>query len=101
MRKTNENVAQRTDIRLLNDMEKARKSAEKSHCVDFCVSDGQVAQPDKQVEAAVANEQQQQKALVGIEMRQLNHVNNKPFASGFCVLKYSKLNMYGTYLFLF
>ena len=33
--KTIENVALRTDIRLLNDMEKARKLAEKPHCVDF------------------------------------------------------------------
>ena len=33
--KTIENVARRSDIRLLNDMEKARKLAEKPHCVDF------------------------------------------------------------------
>ena len=75
--------------------------AEKPHCVDFRVFDGQVAQPEEQVEAAVAEEQQQQEPLVGIEMRKLNHVINKPFANGFCVLEYSKLKMYGTYLPLF
>ena len=42
-RKTIENVAQCTDIRLLSDIEKARKLAEKPHCVDFRVFDGQVA----------------------------------------------------------
>ena len=96
--KTIENVARRTDIRLLNDMEKALRLAEKPHCVDFCLFDGQVAQPEEQVEAAAAEEQHQQEALVGIEMRKLNHFINKLFANGFCVLEYSKLNMYVTYL---
>ena len=64
--KTIENVARRTDIRLLNDMENAQRLAEKSHCVDFRVFDGQVAPPEEQVAAAVAEEQQQQEALVGI-----------------------------------
>ena len=99
--KTIENVARRTDIRLINDMEKARKLAEKPHCVEFRVFDGLVAQPEEHVEAAVAEEQQQQEALVGIEMRKLNHFINKPFANGFCVLEYSKLKMYETYLYLF
>ena len=94
--KTIENVARRTDIRLLNDMEKARMLAEKPHCVDFRVFDGQLAPPEEQVEAAVAEEQQQQDALVGIEMRKLNHFINKPFANGFCMLEYSKLKMYET-----
>ena len=88
--KTIENVARRTDIRLLNDMEKARRLAEKPHCVDFRVFDGQMAPAEEQIEAAVLEEQQQE-ALVGIEMRKLNHFINKPFANGFCVLKYSKL----------
>ena len=35
--KTIENVARRTDIRLLNDLEKERKLAKKPHCVDFRV----------------------------------------------------------------
>ena len=99
--KTIENVARRTDIRLLNDMEKARRLAEKPHCVDFRVFDGQVVQPEKQVEAAATEEQQQQEALVEIEMRKLNHYINKPFANGFCLLEYSKLKMYGTTLHLF
>ena len=92
--KTIENVARRTDIRLLNDMEKANKLAEKPHCVDFRVFDGHVAPPEGQVEVAAANKKQQQEAQVGIEMRKLNHFINKPFANGFCVLKYSKLKMY-------
>ena len=74
--KTIGNVARRTDIRLLNDMEKARRLAEQPHCVDFRVFDGQLAPLEEQVEAAVAEEQQQQKALVGIEMRKLNHFIN-------------------------
>ena len=88
--KTIKNVARRTDIRLLNDMERARKLAEKPHCVDFRVFDGRVAPQ----EAATAEEQQQQEAIVVIEMRKLNHFINKPFANGFCVLAYSKLKMY-------
>ena len=92
-------MAPRTDIKLLNDMEKARKLAEKPHCVDFRVFDGELAPPEEQVEVAIAEEQQQQqKALVGIEMRKLNHFINKPFANGFCVLEYSKLKMYYTFL---
>ena len=99
--KTIENVARRTDIRLLNDMEKARRLAEKPHCVDFRVFDGQVAPPEEQVEAAIAEEQQLHEALVEIEMRKLNHFINKPLANGFCVLEYSKLKMYVTYQPLF
>ena len=98
--KTIENVARRTDIRLLNDMEKARRLAEKPHCVDFRVFDGRVAQPKEQVEAAAIENQQQQEALVGIEMRKLNHFINKPFANGFCVLEFSKLKMYENCLLL-
>ena len=92
-----ENVARRTDIHLLNDMEKARRLGEKPHCVNFCVFDGQVVQPEEQVESAAGEKQQQQEALVGIEMRKLNHFINKPFANGFCVVKYSKLKMYVTF----
>ena len=76
-------------------MEKARKLAEKPHCVNFRVFNKLVAPPDKQVEDAVAEEQrQQQEALAGIEMLMLNHFINKPFANGCCVLEYSKLKMY-------
>ena len=81
-------------------MEKARKLAEQPHCVDFRVFDGQLAPPEEQVEVAVAEEQRQQEALVGIEMRKLKHFINKPFANGFCVLEYSKLKMYYTCLLL-
>ena len=96
--KTIEKVVRRTDICLLNNMEKVRKLAGKPHCVDFRVFDGQVTPPEEQVEVATAEEQQQQEALVGIEMRKLNHFINKPFANGFCVLRYSKLKMYQSYL---
>ena len=99
--KTMDNVARRTYICLLNDMEKARTLAEKPDNVDFRVFDGQVAPFEKQVDAAVAEEQQRQKTLVKYEMRKLNHFINKPFANGFCVLKYSKLKMFVTYLPLF
>ena len=71
-----ENVARRKDIKLLNDMEKACKLAEKPHCVDFRVFDGQLAPPEEQVEVAIAEEQRQQVALVGIEMRTINHYIN-------------------------
>ena len=47
--KTIEYVARRTDIRLLNDMEKARKEAEKPHCVGFQVFECQLAPPAEQV----------------------------------------------------
>ena len=52
-----------------------------------------MAPPNEQVEDAVAEEQQQE-ALVGIEMRKFNHFINKPFANNFCVLVYSKVKMY-------
>ena len=55
--KTIETVARRNDIRLLNDMEKAQRLAEKPHCVDFRVFDGQVARPEQQVESAAGEEQ--------------------------------------------
>ena len=56
--KTIQIVAQRTDSRLLNDMESALKLGEMPHCVDFRVFDGQVAPPEEHVEAAIAEEQQ-------------------------------------------
>ena len=69
--------------------------------MDIRVFDSQVAPNKEQVEAAVAEEQQRQEALVGIEMRKLNRFINKPFTNGFCVLEYSKLIMYVTHLPLF
>ena len=80
-RKTIENVAQRTYIRLLNDMEKAPKLAEKTHCVDFRVFDGKVALPKDDAER-----KQQQEALMKIDMRKFNHFINKPFYKGCCLL---------------
>ena len=68
--------------------------------MDFSVFDGQVAQLKEQIEVAAAEKQQQREALVGIEMRNLNHFINIPFANGFCVLEYSKLKMYVTNFFL-
>ena len=79
-------------------MEKALKLAERPYCLDVRVFDGRVALPDKEIEVAAAEEQQQQEALVGIDMRKLNHLITKPFANGFCVLKYSKLKMYELYI---
>ena len=49
----------------------ARKLTEKPHCVDFCLMDGQVAPPEEEIEAAVADEQKQKKPLVEIKMRNL------------------------------
>ena len=98
--KTIENVARSTDIRLLNDIDKAQKLVKKPHCVDFRVFDGHLTPPEKQVEAVVAKEQRQQQALLGIEMRKLNQFIVKPFANGFCVLEYYTMNMYYTSLLL-
>ena len=52
--KTIINVAQRTNIRLLNDIEKAQRFAAKPHCLDFRIFDDQVAPPEEQVVAAAA-----------------------------------------------
>ena len=77
--KTIENVARRSDIRLLNNMVKARKLSEKPHCIDWRLFDEQ---------------------LIGFEMRKLRHNINKPFQHGFCVLEWSKLHMYSFYALL-
>ena len=61
-------------------MQKARKLAEKPHCLDFRVFDGNVKQYPRDME-------EQDRALVGIEMCKHNHFINKPFANGFCVLE--------------
>ena len=99
--KTFNNVARQTDIRLLNDMEKAQRLAEKQQCVDFRVLDGQVVPLEEQVEASAAENQKKQKAIIRIEIRKLNHFINKPLAHGFCVLEYSTLKVYETHIFLF
>ena len=74
--KTIENVAKRTSIKVLTDMEKARRLAEKPQCINF-----RLFNPN----------------LVAVESRKLNQVINKPFKLGFSVLEYSKLHMYRTY----
>ena len=74
--KTIENAARRSDIRLMHDPEKARRLAEKPHCVDFRIFD---------------------QDLIGIEMRKCHHFINKPFQHGFSVLEWSKFKMYTFY----
>ena len=92
--KSIENVARRTDIRLLHDMDKARKLAKKPHCVDYRVLDCLLAPLNEQVENSAAEEQRQQNALMGIKIQKLNYLINKPFANSFCVLEYSKLKLF-------
>ena len=75
-RKTIENAARRSDIRLLTDPEESRKLAEKPHCVDFRIFD---------------------QDLIGIEMRKCRTFINKPFQHGFCVFEWSKYKMYTFY----
>jgi hypothetical protein len=77
--KTIENVARRSDIRLLNDMVKAKKLSEKPHCIDWRAFD---------------------ESLIGVEMRKLIANINKPFQHGFSVLEWSKLKMYRFYALL-
>ena len=74
--KATENAARRSDIRLLNDPEEARKLPEKPNCVDFRIFD---------------------QDLIWIEMRQCRHFINKPFQHGFCVLEWCKYKMYSFY----
>ena len=77
--KTIENVAKRSDIRLVTEEDKALQLAEKPHCLDFRIFE---------------------ENLIGVEMRKLRHVINKPFQHGFCVLEWSKLKMYTFYALL-
>ena len=77
-------------------MEKAQRLAHKPHCVDFRVFEGHVTPQEEQVEAAALEAQQEQEALVDIEIQKLNHFFSKPIANGFYVLEYSMLKMYET-----
>ena len=77
--KTIENVAKRSDIRLVTSENKARRLAEKPHCLDFRILD---------------------ENLIGVEMRKFCHIIKKPFQHGFFVLKWSKLKMYTFYALL-
>ena len=54
--KTIENVVWQTYIRLLNDIGKAHRLAEKPLSVDFCVFHGQIAPPKNKQEVAAAAE---------------------------------------------
>ena len=71
-----ENVLKRTMIKLFTDMDKAQSAAEKPHCIDFRVF---------------------KEDLVGVELRKVNQVVNKPFQTGFAILEWSKLHMYRSY----
>ena len=74
--KTIENVAKRTTIKVLTDMEKSRRMAEQLQCNNF----------------RLVNQD-----LVAVESRKVNQVINKPFQLWFAVLEYSKIHMYRTY----
>ena len=71
--KTCENQKKRTDIKLVTTEEKRKKLIEKPHCKKFRIFD---------------------ENLVGIEMRKIKCLINKPFYVGFTVLELSKLHMY-------
>ena len=70
--KTCENQRKRTDIHLVGDRAKAEKLAFKPHCIDVRVFDEQ---------------------LLGIELRKVKLLLNKPSYVGFAVLELSKLLM--------
>ena len=74
--KTIKNVAKRTSIKVLSDMEKGRQMAGKPQCINFrlFILD-----------------------LVAVESRKVNQVIHKPYQLGFAVLEYSKLHMSRTY----
>ena len=81
-------------------MEKARRLAEKQHCVDFRVFDNQMATPKEQVVAADAEDQQQQEALVRIEMRKLNDFIKKLLCQWLLRAKVQQVGMYETFILL-
>ena len=71
--KTCENQRKRTDIRLVNDIQKAGKLIDKPHCKNIPIFD---------------------ENLVGIEMEKVKQVLTKPSYVGFAVLELSKPHMY-------
>ena len=71
--KTCENQWKRTDIRLVNDIQKAAKLLDKPHCKNISIFD---------------------ENLVGIELEKVKQVLSKPSYVGFAVLELSKLHMY-------
>ena len=62
---TCENEKKWTDIKLITNEKKCKKLVEKPHCMGFKIFDEQ---------------------LVGVEMRKIKTLINKPFYVGFCVL---------------
>ena len=77
--KTIENVMKRTIIKILTDMEKARRHAVKPQCLKF-----RMFNPNQ----------------IGVKSRKIIQVINKSFQLGYAVRKYSKLHMYKTYALL-
>ena len=74
--KTIEKPEKHIDIRLETDPEAARRHAEKPHCVQFRVF---------------------HEELIGVEMRKVKGVINKPFQLGYAILELSKLHMYRSF----
>ena len=70
--KTIKNVAKSTGIKVLTDMDMARRLAEKPQCINY-----RLFNPN----------------LVAVETKKLNQVINKPLQLGFAVLEYSKLHI--------
>ena len=70
--KTCENMRKRTDIRLINDVQKAAKLLDKPHCMNVSIFD---------------------ENLVGIELMKVKLLMTKPSYVGFAVLELSKLHM--------
>ena len=71
--KTCENQRKRSDIRLVTNAEEASKLADKPHCMDVRIFD---------------------EGLVGIQLRKVKLIVNKPSFVGFAVLELSKLCMW-------
>ena len=71
--KTCENQSKRSDIKLVNDPAEFKKLACKPHCQDV----------------RIFNEQ-----LVGVNLKKVKVMIDKPFYVGFAVLELSKLHMY-------
>lgn len=75
-KRTIPNVVKRTNTKVLSDMEKARRTAEKPQCINVWLFNTD---------------------LVAVESRKVNQVINNPFQLDFAVLEPSKLDMYRTY----
>ena len=77
--KTIKNVAKRTNIKVLTNMQKACHMAEKPQCINF-----RLFNPN----------------LVAIKHCKVNQVIDKPFQLWFAILEYRKLHIYWTYVTL-